>query len=126
MKKLLIILSLSTLLFSCTKDVPEPQLRDVSYRLAVKDIDSTYTYPITEQTAFREYITSTTGTNGFGVSLEYFEPFLVGYKTVIEFKTTFEENVDYFVIERSLDFKEYLPVGKPIKPKGASVYRIIL
>lgn len=130
---------MAIVLFSCGKKdsiEPIPKPVTVFYRLAMKDVDSNYTYSVVESVSVVEYIGESSPCDckkhpedkrckTLPVSIEYFTATVNNHNTFIEWKTTYEEGIEAFVVEKSLDGLKYTPVTKEIKPKGASVYRVL-
>ncbi|MDQ3535303.1 MAG: T9SS type A sorting domain-containing protein [Bacteroidota bacterium] len=54
------------------------------------------------------------------VELLFFEAKIFGNAIQLSWATASEENFDYFVVERSIDAKEFSAVGKPVKGAGNS------
>lgn len=130
---------MAIVLFSCGKKdsiEPIPKPVTVFYRLAMKDVDSNYTYSVVESISVVEYISESSPCDckkhpedkrckTLPISIEYFTATVNNHNTFIEWKTTYEEGIEAFVVEKSLDGLKYTPVTKEIKPKGASVYRVL-
>lgn len=139
MKKIRLFVVASIVLFSCSKGgeaPPPPKPIQVFYRLAMRDIDSNYTYSVVESVSVIEYVGEASPCDckkhpedkrckPLPVTIEYFIAQVNGRNTLIEWKTTYEESIDHFIVEKSLDGIKYEAVTKVIKPKGAGVYRVL-
>jgi len=141
MKKVSLFVVASIVLFSCSKGgevPPPPKPIKVFYRLAMRDIDSNYTYSVVESVSVIEYVGEASPCDckkhpedkrckPLPVTIEYFVATSSpnNQTTLVEWKTTFEESIAAFVVEKSLDGIKYSPVTKEIKPKGASVYKVL-
>lgn len=127
MKKLLILLAISISLIACSKtSAPPLEPHDAYYRLSMKD-KNTQEYVVVEVVGVQEYISSANEDRHpprcLPVSIEYFEVRASKSSTYVEWKTSYEDNIEYFQVEKSLDGYKWYPVGKQIKPKGASIYK---
>jgi hypothetical protein len=129
MKKSFLFIAASAMLFSCTKAAAPPlEPHDSYYRLSMKD-KNTQEYVVVETVGVKEYISSANDEDKrpprcLPVTIEYFEVRASKSVTYIEWKTSYEDNIEYFQIEKSLDGYKWFPVGKQIKPKGIGIYTI--
>lgn len=112
------------LLASCRKDteyfiVKKPQF----YRLAVYDLDGSINHSKVLYIRTTEII-SEKGKDRDDKCLPLFYKYLfiqnVNGHALIRWQTTYEENLDKFVVERSCDGVSFAPIGV-VKPKGANV-----
>jgi len=127
-RKAFLLVAATAMIFSCSKSSSPPlEPHDAYYRLSMKD-KNTQEYVVVEVVGVKEYISSANEDRHpprcLPVSIEYFEVRASKSATYIEWKTSYEDNIEYFQVEKSLDGYKWLPVGKQIKPKGASIYKI--
>lgn len=148
MKYLLLILGLSFMV-GCKKEVvtTEKVQKEFFYRLVTKDLDGTVTYSNVATTKVEFEIVTTYGsgiesgtqTNDdpeegeddpdeedplgtpLPLLLEYFKVSTKGHTVMATWKTTFEDDVVCFYLERSDDGVKYTKV-KTITPKGPGEY----
>lgn len=122
MKQLLFISVL--FIVSCQKE-PDYIIfkRPLFYRLAVYDLDGSVNHSKTLYIKVTEII-SEKGKDKDDKCLPLFYSYIsiqgINNRAVLRWKTTYEQNLDKFVVERSFDGVDFAPIGV-VKPKGANV-----
>lgn len=151
MKKISLLLISFALLLSCKKELKQTQQEvNYLYRLAIIDIDSSMTQTsvrvatvlsdqitsqVSNQTVAEEVVSSISDDDdcarrpnhpkckSLPITMEYFEAYVQNNTPIVEWKTSLEDNVARFEVQRSTDGLNFKTV-KIVLPKGPSIYTV--
>jgi len=132
-----LILAVAILLASCSKPKPEvlTETKTLYYRIQQVDKDGTITYSPTRKINIELPTNSATNDDGedddddddhcpLSINFETFTVIKVKNSICISWEADNEENVMCYIVERSFDTKEWLPISS-LPPNLNGIYRVI-
>ena len=134
-----LILAIAILLASCSKPKPEvtTENKTLYYKIQQVDSDGTVTYSPIRTINIELPTNSATSDDGedddddeddddcpLPIKFETFTVVKVKNSIYISWEASNEENVMYYIVERSFDSKEWLPISS-LSPNLNGIYRVI-